>query len=189
MAPVSIYPRHTIWPPTVFKSSSSAKRLPARCSFIFANRKNSDVARSELYAGCSKMSQWNCSRSKTCVCRAVCGDVHCRATEQFHARACLFSKISQDVISLQKTNDTSHLTVSGILNRHNHGHSYLCTYNATRSDVQLNEATFQHHSEHQKPMIGCNKTGARTVGANILYFLYGLRRFDLQVGFGIPIVI
>ena len=25
-----------------------------------------------LYGGCSKMCQWNCSRSKACVCRAVC---------------------------------------------------------------------------------------------------------------------
>ena len=43
----------------------------------------------------------------------------------------------------------------------------------TRSDVQLHEATFQHHTEHQKPMIGCNKTGTRTVCANVPYFLDG----------------
>ena len=30
-------------------------------------------ARSGLYVGCSKMSQWNCSSSQACVCRAVCG--------------------------------------------------------------------------------------------------------------------
>ena len=41
--------------------------------------------------------------------------------------------------------------------------------------VQLHETTFQHHTEHQKPMIGCNKIGARTVCANVLYFLDGLR--------------
>ena len=29
--------------------------------------------------------------------------------------------------------------------------------------VQLHEATFQHHNEYQKPMIGCNKRGARTL--------------------------
>ena len=34
---------------------------------------------------------------------------------------------------------------------------------------------FQHHTEHQKPMIGCNKTGVRTVCANVLYFLDVLR--------------
>ena len=30
----------------------------------------------------------------------------------------------------------------------------------TRSDIQLHEPTFKHHTEHQKPMISCNKTGA-----------------------------
>ena len=164
------------------------------------------------------MSQWNCSRSKACVCQAVCGralsinrtiprerltlrrsciarrrcsngiahaarlvyvrqyaDVHCRATEQFHARACLFAKITKVLIGLQKMNNTSLLAVGGILNRHSHDHSYLCTYRVTRSDVQLYEATFQHHTEHQKPKIGCNKIGARTVCENVLYFPDGLR--------------
>ena len=53
-----------------FMSSSVVKRLPARRSFIFGNRKMFDGARSGLYGGCSKMFQWNCSRSKACVCRA-----------------------------------------------------------------------------------------------------------------------
>ena len=52
-------------------------------------------------------------------------DVHCRATEQFHARTCLFGKITEDLIGLQKTKNTSHLTVGGILNRHSYGHSCL----------------------------------------------------------------
>ena len=59
--------------PAYFRSSSFAKRLPARCSFIFWNRRKSDGARSGLYGGCSKISQWNCSLSKACTCRAVCG--------------------------------------------------------------------------------------------------------------------
>ena len=58
--------------PASFRSSSFAKRLPARCS-IFGNRKRSDGARSGMYGGCSKLSQWNCSRSKACVCRTVYG--------------------------------------------------------------------------------------------------------------------
>ena len=58
-------------------------------------------------------------------------DVHCRATEQFHARACLYGKITQDLIGLQKTNNTSHFTVGEILKRHSHDHSELCTYNVT----------------------------------------------------------
>ena len=34
---------------------------------------------------------------------------------------------------------------------------------------------FQHHTEHQKPIVGWNKIGARTVCANVLYFLDVLR--------------
>ena len=63
-------------------------------------------------------------------------DVHCRVTKQFHARACLFGKITSDLIGLQKRNNTSHLTVGGILRRHSH----LCTYHVTRSDEQLHKA-------------------------------------------------
>ena len=44
-----------------------------------------------------------------------------------------------------------------------------------KSDVQLHETTFQHHTEHQKPMIGCNKTGVRTICENVLYSLDGPR--------------
>ena len=53
---------------------------------FFGNRKKSDGARSGLYGGCSKIYQWNCSAG-------LHADVHCRATEQFHARACLFGNI------------------------------------------------------------------------------------------------
>ena len=156
--------------PASFRSSSFAKHLPAMCSFIFGNRNKSDGARFGLYGGCSKMS--HCS--KACVCRAVCGRAFsCNRTiprESFPLR-----QDNQDLIGLQKTNNTSHLTVGGILNRHRHDHNYLCTCHVTRSDVQLHEATFQHHTEHQKLMIGCNKTGARIVCADVLYFLNVLR--------------
>ena len=30
---------------------------------------------------------------------------------------------------------------------------------------------FKHHTEHQKPMIGCNKTGAPTVCANVIFWI------------------
>ena len=160
--------------PASFRSSSFVKRLAARSSFIFENRKKSDGLRSGLYGRCSKMCQCICAARFLSVGQYA--DVHCRATEQFHARACLFGKITKDLIGLHKTDDISLLTVGGILNQHSHGHSYLCTYHVTRSDVQLREATFQHHTEHQKPVIGCNKTGGRTVCANFLYFLDGPRR-------------
>ena len=120
-----------MWPP---------KRLSARCSFIFGNRKKSDSTRSGLHGGCS-MSQWNCSHSKACVCQAVCGCA-LSCNEPFHARTCLFGKITYDLFALQKTNNNSHLTVGGILNRHGHGHSYLCNYHLTRSDIQLHDALF-----------------------------------------------
>ena len=65
---------HLFIQPASFRSSSSlAKHLPTRRSFIFGNRKKSDGARSGPYGGCSKITQWNCSRSKACVCWPVCG--------------------------------------------------------------------------------------------------------------------
>ena len=86
--------------PASFRSSSFAKRLPARWSFFFGNREKSDGARSGVQ---------------------------------------------------------------------NNNHSCLCTYHVTRSDVQLHEATFQHHTEYQKPMIGCKEIGAWTVCGNVVY--------------------
>ena len=67
-------------------------------------------------------------------------DVHCCATEQLHARACRFGNITLDLVGLQKKNYTSNLTDGGILNRHSHGHNYVCTYQVTRSDIQLQGA-------------------------------------------------
>ena len=127
--------------PEYFRSSSFAKRLPARCSFIFENRKKSDGARSGLYGGCSKMSQWSCSRSKACICRAVCEPALSCNWKILHESL----PLRQDNLrshGLQKTNNTSHLPVGGILNWHTHGHSYLCTYHVTSSDIYLHEAIF-----------------------------------------------
>ena len=63
-----------------------------------------------------------------------------------------------------------------ILNRYSHGQSYHCTYHVTRSNVQLHEATCQRYlPKHQKPMVGCNKSGARTAWADVLYSLDGRR--------------
>ena len=117
------------------------------------------------------MSQWNCSRSKAYVCRAVCG----RALSGCITipRGSLPLRLDNLTSHRPAENEyTSHLTVCGILNRHSHGHSYLCTYQVTRSDIQLLDA-ISNITEDQKPMIGCNKTGARTVCAYIVYFLDG----------------
>ena len=148
-----------MWPPTAFfRSSSFAKRLPVRCSFIFGNRKKSDDARSGLYGGCSKMSRWNCSSSKAFVCRAICG----RATEQFHPK----------ISTACENRITPRTSLCGILNRHSHDHSYLWTYHVTRSDVQLHGAIFKI-TLNTRNLMGCNKTGAWTVYATVLYFLDG----------------
>ena len=106
-----------------------ARRYP----FILRNRKKAGGARPGLYGGCSKMSQWNYSRNNACVYRAVCGRVlSCNRSVPHESLPNTFR--------LQKTN-TSHLTVGRILNRHSHGHSYLCPYHGIRSDVQLYEAS------------------------------------------------
>ena len=81
---------HLVIQPASFRSSSSVKHLPTRCSFIFGNRKKFDDARSGQYVGCSKMSQCNFSF----VSAGQYTNMHCRTTEQFHARACFFGKLT-----------------------------------------------------------------------------------------------
>ena len=129
-----------MWPLTAFfRSSSCVKRLPVRCSSIFGNRKKSDGARSGLYEGCPKMSQWNCSRSKACVCRVVCGrPLSCKRAIPYESLP--LRQDNLNLIGLRKTNNTSHLTVGGILNRHEPWPQYFCIYHVTRSDVQLLQA-------------------------------------------------
>ena len=178
MAPVYVHPLHTMCLPGSSTSTLqvfiTAKRLPARCSFIFGNRKKSDGARSGLYGGCSKMSQWNCSCSKSCVCRGVCR----------HALSCNRT-IPSESLPLQQDN----------LRFHRPAENKWCLTSHSRWDSQSAQPSpqlslhlpsdkvrrttawgnFQYHTEHQKPMIDCNKTGAWTLCANILYFLDGLR--------------
>ena len=177
MAPVSVYPRHTMWPLTAFfRSSSFAKRLPVRFSFTFGNRKNSDDARSGVYGGCSKMSQWNCSRSKACVCRTVFE----------HALSCNRT-IPRESLSLRQDNLKSHRPVENEqhLAPHSRRDSQLVqpspqlSLHLPRDKVRRTTAwgNFKYHTEHQKPMIGYNKTGARTVCAKGLHFLNGPRGF------------
>ena len=90
---------------------------------------------------------------------------------QMLKRACLFGKITKDLIGQQKTNNTSHLTVGGILNRHSHWHSYLCTDHVTRSDVQLHEATFQYHTNIRNQRSAATKQ-VRKVYAQTLFSLW-----------------
>ena len=76
------YPLQTMWPPTAFfRSLSFAKLLPARRSFIFVIRKTPTVPNGTAHAA-------------RLVSAGQFAEVHCRATEQFHARVCLFCKIS-----------------------------------------------------------------------------------------------
>ena len=138
---------------------------------IFGNRKNSNGVRSWLYGGCSNISQWSCSRSKVCVCRAVCGRALSDNWTIPHESLPLLQDNLKSYRPARKR-ITRHLTVGGILNRYSHGHNYLCTYHVTRSDVQLHEAIV-NITQHEKPMIGYNKTGVQTVCANVLYFQDG----------------
>ena len=141
-SPVFVYPLYTTWPPTAFLMCLSfAKRLSARCSFILETGKSSTVP----VPDCTEDTR-RCPNEIAHAERLVSGghyaDVHCCAAEQFQAGACLFGKIIQNLIGLQKTNNTSHFTVCGIFNRHSHGHSYHCTYQVTRFDAQLQEQLF-----------------------------------------------
>ena len=64
-----------MWPPdystSILQVFNIFEELTSKVLLHFEYRKNSDGARSGLYGGCLKMSQWNCSRSKACVCQAV----------------------------------------------------------------------------------------------------------------------
>ena len=72
-------------------------RHPSGCEAFTSNvllhfwkkRKKFDSARPGLFGGCSKMSH-----PARLVSAGKYADVHCHATEQFHARSCLFSKIT-----------------------------------------------------------------------------------------------
>ena len=125
-----------------FRSSSFVKRLPAKCSFIFGNRKKPRRCEARTVRRMLEDVPMELLTTTRLVSAGQYADVHCRATEQFHARSCLFGKVTLYLIGLQKTNNTSLITVGGILNRHSHGHSYLCTHHVTRSDVQLPETIF-----------------------------------------------
>ena len=136
----------------------------------FRKQEKSDSARSGLCGRCSKMSQWNCSRSKACVCRAVCGRaLSCNRT------------ISRESLPLRQDNLRTHRPAENELHfaprsRRDSQSAQPCpqlSLNLLRDKIQRTPSwgNFQHHTEHQKLIIGCNKTGARTVCANVLYFL------------------
>ena len=135
--------------PVSFGFSSFAKRLPTRYSIL--NKGKSPTVPGPDCTEDARMSHWNCSRSKACVCRAY-ADVHCYETEQFHARACLFGKITLDLIGLRETNNTSHLSRRDSQSAQPWPQLPL---HLPRDKVRRTTAwgTFQHHTEHQKPMI------------------------------------
>ena len=146
LAPICVYPLHTLWPPgystSILQVIVICEAFLARFSFIFENRKKSDGTRHEMYGGCSKMSQWNCSLSKACVCRAVCGcALSCNRTIARESLPLRQDNLRSHRPAKNKTKHLVPLTVGGILIRHSHGHSYLCTHHAKRSDVQLHEVT------------------------------------------------
>ena len=151
--------------PASFRSWSFAKRLPARCSFIFRNKKSPTVPGPDCTEDARRCPNGIAHASKACACWVVCG--RALSCNRKIARESL--PLLQDNVRshrMQKTNNTSHLIVGGILNRH------LPRDKVRRTTSWRNF----HRTEHQKPMIGCNRTGAWTVCANVLYFLVGLRK-------------
>ena len=103
----------------------------------FGNKKKYDSTRFGLYGGCSKTSQWNCSGSKACVCRAVYGRALLCNNNSTRERADLIGcrkRISRISQSAGFSISTAMATAI----------SALTTYHVTRSDVglQLHEAIF-----------------------------------------------
>ena len=145
---------------TSFRSSSFAKRLPARCSIIFETGKSPTVPGPD----CTEHAR-RCPNGIAHAARLV-------STGQYaHVRCCTIPCESlpprQDDLRSHRPAEkynTSHLTVGGILNRHSHGHSYLCTCHVTKSHIQLHEATFQHHNDwlQQNRCVNCTCKGSLT---------------------------
>ena len=158
-----------------FRSSSFAKRLHARSSFIFRNRKKYEGARSGFYGGSSKLSQWNSSSSRACVCWAVCGRV-------INYNKCTVNVTGSNIFRLQKTNNTSYLTVGGIFNPY----SYLCTYHVARSDVQLHEAFFNITQDTMNQWSAATKQVHTTVWSSYYKLVEGIEvtlTWDQQMNF------
>ena len=78
--------------PASFRSLSFAKPLPARCSFIFGNRKSQTVPGPDYTEDARRCSNGIVHAARL-VSAGQYADVYCRATEKFHARACPFGKI------------------------------------------------------------------------------------------------
>ena len=94
------------------RTSSLAKRLAAKCSFVFWNTIKSTVPGPDCTEDALRCLNGIAHAARLVFARQY-AYVYCRATEQFHARASLFGKIAYDLIGLQKMNNTSHLTVVG----------------------------------------------------------------------------
>ena len=123
MAPVSVYPLLSKWPPGY---STRSRQHPSGLHHfrsvyqegapsLLKTGKRPMVPGPGLYGGCSKF-QWNCSRSKACVCREIFG-------RTLSYNRTIPREILPNISPMQKTNNTLHLTFGGILNRHSHFHA------------------------------------------------------------------
>ena len=133
----------------------------------FWKQEESDGVRSGLHEECSKMSQWNCSRSNACVCRTCIVVQRIYSTRELALSARLpniFTACRKRITP--RTSQSARFSIvpwpqlALLLPRDKVRHTTV-------------RGNFQHHTEHQKPMIGCKKIGARTVCANVLYLMDG----------------
>ena len=76
-----------------FRSSSIAKRLPATCPVILEIGKSPTVPDPDCNEDARRCPN-GIVHAVSLVSAGQYADVHCCATEQFHARACLFGKIT-----------------------------------------------------------------------------------------------
>ena len=120
------------------KSSLFAKRLPATFSILW-HRKSPSVTGPDCTED-SRSCPNGTAHAERLVSAGQYAEVHCPITEQRESLP--LRQNNPRSHRPAETNDTSHLSAGGTLNRHSHGHSYLCTYHVTRSDVQLLETIF-----------------------------------------------
>ena len=125
------------------------------------------------------MFQWNCSRRKACACRAVCGRaLSCNRTNPRKSLPLRQDNLrSHRLYRKRITLRTSQSAVFSIGTAKATAISALTTLQGSTYNCMRHF----HHTKHKKPMIGCNKTGARTVLANVIYFLDDLSNFKTQI--------
>ena len=164
MAPVCIYPLNAMWPPSLLNQHPSGlhhlQSVYQQDTLFLETGKSTTVSDSDSTEDARRCLNGIANAARP-VSAGQHADLHCHATEQVHARACFFGNITKISPACRKLNTPRISQVAGF------------SIGKVRSTTAW--GNFKHHTEHQKPMIGCNKTGAWTTCTNVLYFLDGLR--------------